>query len=145
MKILETTPHLDYHAHILKSITWLINALKTNQSRSKTSKLDVQNVLNYISIKISDYDLSASKIAIHFNVSLSYLCNEFKKSTNTTLSEMIIQLRMENAAALLIETTMPIHNISILVGYENIQYFNKLFKRHYGITPSDYRSKGGKI
>lgn len=145
IKILEKTPDLNYFDHTLKSVISLINSLKIRQSRNKTSKVDVQSILNYISIKISDHDLSASKIANHFNVSISHLCNKFKENSGTTINKTIIQLRMEYASALLLETTMPIHNISILVGYENIQYFNKLFKRYYGISPSDYRNRGGKI
>lgn len=143
--LLNKTYGIDYPQHLLKALESLINAVKLQQTIAKTSKLDVLKVIDYIKLQLSNYDLSASKVANHFDISLSYLCNEFKKSAGITLSKMIIQLRLKDAAQLLTKTNIPIHNIATKVGYENTQYFNKLFKRYYNATPSEYRNKDGKL
>ena len=48
---------------------------------------------------------------------------------------------MEKAASLLRETEYKISEISTMVGYENQQYFNKVFKAEKGISPTGYREK----
>ncbi|MBM7564014.1 AraC family transcriptional regulator [Paenibacillus sacheonensis] len=65
-----------------------------------------------------------------------------KTHTGLTLKETITKLRMERAVHLLNETTMTVTEVSAAIGYSDIYTFSKLFKRHYGISPTAMRSGG---
>lgn len=84
-------------------------------------------------------DLTRADIAAAVYLSPDYLSHMFKAQTGSSLSDYIIEQRMEKAKKLLSTTRMPIHKIATEVGYNNIPYFSKLFKRLTGRTPNAYR------
>lgn len=94
-------------------------------------------------ILLIDSDLSASlslkSLAAHQNVSHGYLCSVFKKETGKTLSEYVREKRMHHAAHLLATTQLQIQTVALHCGIMDVQYFSKLFKRHTGKTPREYR------
>ncbi len=53
----------------------------------------------------------------------------------------VLELRLERAVKLLIETDYPVEIIAGMVGYANISGFYKQFCRNYGMTPNEYRKK----
>ena len=55
----------------------------------------------------------------------------------------IRRLRCQEAAQMLKKTDLPIQEISFYVGYPDNNYFVKVFRSEYGVTPTDYRSKKG--
>ncbi|SDE45902.1 Two-component response regulator, YesN/AraC family, consists of REC and AraC-type DNA-binding domains [Paenibacillus sp. UNCCL117] len=77
----------------------------------------------------------AAKLAIH-PVWLSHL---FKKETGQTFSDYMIDLRIEKSKALLRETPYKIYEIASMIGYQDLQYFGKLFKKRTGLSPKEYR------
>ncbi|MFD1430853.1 AraC family transcriptional regulator [Lacticaseibacillus mingshuiensis] len=99
----------------------------------------VKNVLTYIRTHF-DQPLSASVLAHQFHLSESHLCRIYKAATKTTLTTSITQERLSRAAELLAETAQPISAIALTCGFGNISYFNKRFKAHMHLTPSDYRA-----
>lgn len=84
-------------------------------------------------------DLSPSNIAAAAGVSLPYLCSVFKKETGKTLGDFIKDRRMAHAAKLLKETALLVQTVASYVGFEDVQYFSKTFKKHTGKTPLEYR------
>lgn len=70
-----------------------------------------------------------------------YLSKLYKQETGENLSNYISFKRLEKAARLLIDSNLHVTDISHLVGYKKPQYFIKLFKDQYGITPYQYRRK----
>lgn len=69
----------------------------------------------------------------------NYACYLFKRNTGLTFSEYLNKIRMNQAKELLVTTSHTITEISEQVGYTDYFYFNKLFKKTHGITPSQYR------
>lgn len=63
----------------------------------------------------------------------------FKAATGTTLIDYIQNLRVEEAKRLLESGQKPVDEISVEVGYEDMSFFRRLFKRRTGLTPSQYR------
>jgi transcriptional regulator GlxA family with amidase domain len=63
----------------------------------------------------------------------------FKIETGLTPSEYLARLRMDKARQLLKTTFLSIKQIMAAVGYNSKSYFAKHFKRHCGVTPSEYR------
>lgn len=93
----------------------------------------LQNTEN-ISVKISD-------VCRLTNFSRTYLAQQFKKYTGETLQDYMIKQKIAYAAGLLQTTDKLIINISSEVGYDSLSHFNRIFKRFYGLTPSEYRKK----
>lgn len=116
----------------------LTKAVKNHQLNTKGLSSPIIKVVNYIqnnnSQKISLEDLS--NIA---NYSVGHLSKEFKKEVGMTISDYIQLIRCQKAKELLETTDAQISNISYIVGYEDNNYFVKVFKKQYGVTPSAYR------
>lgn len=80
-------------------------------------------------------------LAEKFYLSESYLFELFKKHTNKTIIQFITDLRIKKACTLLKATDLPVYEISEKVGYDDLGYFGRLFKRQLNCTPADYRKK----
>ena len=83
---------------------------------------------------------SAREIAEYFHISQSYLCKLFHEN-GTTVTTVIQEIRLQQTRSLLEQSDLSIQNIAELVGYHNLTYFVKLFKRNFSITPYQYRKK----
>ncbi|TYP73357.1 response regulator [Paenibacillus methanolicus] len=70
-----------------------------------------------------------------------YLSKLYKQETGENLSAYIAAKRLEKGAQLLLDSSLHVVDISLMVGYKKPQYFIKLFKDEYGMTPSHYRRK----
>lgn len=91
---------------------------------------------------IENYDkaISLETVAQKANISKNAFCRYFKKCTNKTFFQFLIEIRIENACKLLYrDKELGISSISELCGFQNIANFNRKFKKLKGITPSQYR------
>ncbi len=84
-------------------------------------------------------DLSLSYIAEQLNVSPAYLSGLFKKECGCTLTEYVNRMRLEQAIRLLSDAEKQIQTIAYECGFQDPNYFIRLFKRHTGMTPGQYR------
>lgn len=84
-------------------------------------------------------DVSVKMIADKVYLHPVYLSKIYKAGTGESLSDYIIRMRMERALYLLKNTNMKIYEITTELGYQNPQYFSKMFKKFYGVTPQEYR------
>ncbi|KGE17887.1 response regulator transcription factor [Paenibacillus wynnii] len=87
----------------------------------------------------SGHDLSVKTIADHVFLHPVYLSKIYKAETGEGLGDYIIRMRMERALYLLKNTNKKIYEITSELGYQNPQYFSKMFKKHYGMTPNEFR------
>ena len=69
----------------------------------------------------------------------------FKKHIGLTCIQYINNLRLEKSSILLTSTNNAIMDISLEVGFDNLSYFNKLFKRKYNLTPKEFRTINSNI
>ena len=100
----------------------------------------IRDVKQYIRKNYAN-DLSVEAIAKSVYLSSAYLCTVFKKQTGTTLIRYLTSYRMEKAIQLLANPALKTSEIARLVGYNNISYFNLLFKEHTGKTPGQFRKE----
>ena len=68
-----------------------------------------------------------------------------QKFLNQSLTETINIARLKYASSRLIMTNSPIKTIASECGYATVNYFHRIFKKHYGLTPAEYRNKNIKI
>ncbi len=87
--------------------------------------------------------LTRQKIARAVNLSSTHLARIFHQVTGTTLLKRLTDIRVEYAKSLLLESTFPISDISMQVGYRSFGHFSKVFKTQTGVSPSDYRRSRG--
>ena len=98
----------------------------------------IQRVLEYINLHLGDH-ISNEDLLANANMSISHLAKVFKKETGVTMTEYIALLRCKKAANLLKKTNLPIQEISSYVGYSDNNYFVKVFKKNYDMTPTEFR------
>lgn len=73
----------------------------------------------------------------HYNT--QYMSRLFKKETSLTALEYIQKIRIEKSCDLLVGTSLTIREIAHQTGYEDIKFFNRVFRKMVGMTPSEYR------
>ena len=86
-------------------------------------------------------DISVRSIAERVYLHPVYLSKLFKSETGESLGDYIIRVKMERARWLLAHTNRKIYEITAELGYQNPQYFSKMFKKHFGVTPLEYRER----
>ena len=83
--------------------------------------------------------ITLSNLSRELNFSLPYLSQKFKQDTGYTFVNYLQQKRMEHSGRLIANTDKKIGEIAELVGYTDIKFFNVVFKKHWGVTPSAFR------
>lgn len=84
--------------------------------------------------------LSLENIAEEFNYNKSYLSRYFSERTGYTITEYIRKLRVDKAKTLLLSMPTPIEEIARSVGFSDVKYFMRSFKKSEGMTPTEFRN-----
>ena len=83
--------------------------------------------------------ISLKEFGEQFHLSGKYISQYFKKHFHITLSQYITYLRLEHAKQLLQDTDIPVTEIAMQSGYQNVSYFIRSFKKTYEVSPLKYR------
>lgn len=123
---------------------WLTNyfawIMDYSASRLNISKTDaVIRAKRYLADHYEDAGLSLSQVAEYVELNEKYFSNRFTKETGENFSTYLTALRMQKARELLKTTSFKVYEISEMVGYNNVEHFNRVFKKMNGITPAQYR------
>lgn len=86
-----------------------------------------------------DQDIQLTTIAEELSMSPVYLSEFFKLQTGVTFRNFLLQVRMAEAIRLLKDPRVKVYEVAYRVGYSKVEHFVKLFKKQYGMTPSEYR------
>lgn len=113
-----------------------VTAISSSQT-NKTNPL-IQKACEYIENNL-DKDISLEQLASQLGVSSFYLSKLFKEETGNNYISYVTELRLEKARKLLGNDTLIIKEITSMVGYNDQNYFSKLFKNKFGVSPSEYR------
>lgn len=100
----------------------------------------IEKMLDYIN-KNYGTDLSLKSISKEFFVNSSYLGQLFKKDVGDSFNDFLSRVRVENAKKLLKTTDLKVYEISEKVGFKDVQYFYKVYKKITGIHPTSLRLK----
>ena len=107
----------------------------------KQYKNQLSLAMKYVDENYFDTNLNLNEVAKKVNISPSYLSAMFSRETETTFIEYVTSKRMEKAKDLLINTEEKTSVISERVGYKDPHYFGYIFKKTYGLSPKEYRTK----
>jgi len=83
--------------------------------------------------------LTLENVGGHAGLTPTYFSNLFKAETGQNFSEYLIEIRIDNAKTMLIDTDISITEIAECSGYSDVKYFSKLFKKLTSSTPAEYR------
>ena len=132
---------------IANTLTWIfsaVTALSDYLEQRRKSQGYTQQAKEYILSHLSE-NFTRQEIADHVHLSQNHLARLFRQETGSSISDFILQQRMQQAFGLLTNTTLPVGQVAEQVGYENYSYFLTLFRRVAGMTPSQYREKYSNI
>lgn len=108
-----------------------------DNTSSQVQRSEIQGILNFVYNHYSEA-ISIQQVADALYISPSYLMHLFKKHTNKTFNAFLMEYRMEKAKELLKKPGIQIQSVAQAVGYSDVKYFNKLFKKYTSLTPTDY-------
>ena len=123
----------------IEALVVAVNKLDSVQ-RSQTCKderlLDITNYIyaNYKEVTLDD-------LAEKFFLSKPYLSKYIKEKSGMTFGDILKEIRMKKARAMLKSSSATVESIAESVGYQNVEHFNRTFKKLYNITPVQYRNK----
>ncbi len=98
----------------------------------------VERAIAYIHEHL-EQSLSLAQVARHVHMNPNYFSEVFKRETGRNYIDYVTQAKLKQAMVLLRETPAKISEVAKRIGYEDIKYFNRLFKKFTGMTPSNYR------
>lgn len=104
----------------------------------------VELALRYMEEHMKD-DITLPQLAEMFFFTPSYFSIYFKNKTGQTFSQKLKLMRIEKACELLRDTNRKVNEISKMTGYRDATYFGKVFKKHIGCSPEEYRKRNYKI
>lgn len=109
-----------------------------DENESDKNGIIIKKCKKYIEEHYAE-NLSLEFIANKFYFNPSYFSNLFKSYSGIVFSEYLIKIRMQKAQQLLKNTDNTMYDIAHMVGFKDAAYFNRLFKREFGISPNKYR------
>lgn len=122
------------------TVSFVTKALRFIAERCEAGSDTILLVKRFIEANLHD-DLNRERIAGHVYLNPAYLSRLFRKETGMSLTDYIVERRMEKVKELLAKTNAKISDIALSVGYANFSHFSKQFKRSTGLTPQEYRKK----
>lgn len=120
--------------------TWLLQINAELQEAPRNQVLQLAE--RYIREHVAE-PLTVQTIAEQVYVSPEWLSTLFRKHYDMTVLDYITRLRMEKAKTLLQDVGLKIYQISGMTGYKDTVYFSRLFRKHTGLTPAEYRNQRG--
>jgi 2-isopropylmalate synthase len=88
---------------------------------------------NYQTVTLSD-------MAAEFHLSEPYISKYIKEKSGKTFGDLVVQARMKKARTLLRNSNMTVENVAYAAGYQNVEHFNRQFRKKYNMTPVEYRN-----
>ncbi|MGE4282364.1 MAG: PocR ligand-binding domain-containing protein [Clostridia bacterium] len=89
--------------------------------------------------------ISLEDVAGHVHLSASYFSKTFKEEMRCNFNTYLNQVRIEMSKKLLADNSLSLLDVSNLVGFEDLSYFSKVFKKIAGVTPGKFRESRGTI
>lgn len=138
--LLCSTQHPDHYVFYYGDFNWSLYPKPPSEEEvSAQTSMIVEKAKAYIHVNYNQKGLTLHEVAHSNHVSPNYLSYLFKKEVGSNLWEYVIKLRMEEGRRLLLQTDMRRYEISEKVGYESPEHFSKIFKKYYGISPSELK------
>jgi len=129
----------------MRSASRMISILTTLSEKANTcgetpSKKRLGASIDYIHGHFNK-EISIPELAELEHLSVSRYYTLFKENMGSSPSEYMIELRINRACTLMLQSNMTVKEISALVGYHDAFYFSRLFKKYMGMSPAEYKRR----
>lgn len=121
----------------IEALVVAVNKLSEIVDGGKDERLlEITNYIyaNYKNVTLED-------LSEKFFLSKPYLSKYIKEKSGMTFGDILKQIRMKKARAMLRSGNATVESIAEMVGYQNVEHFNRVFKKMYHTTPVQYRNK----
>lgn len=127
--------------HVDKIKALLLEFLSQQTPAGSQYSALVAEAIRYIEVNYGQHELSLARIAEAVNANASYLSRLFRKEVGSTVTDQINAVRVREAKRLLQENRLTVYRVAQQVGYSNTEYFNRIFKKLAGCSPTAYRGR----
>ncbi len=123
----------------ISALVVAVNKLPQIQQNEEGQDERLTAMLNYIQNNYQTVTLES--VAEQFHLSEPYVSKYIKDKSGKTFGEHVAHIRMKRAKTLLKNGNMTVENIAYAVGYQNVEHFNRTFKKSFDMTPIQYRNE----
>ena len=102
----------------------------------------MERIMRSVNKNLGDSDFSVETLTRDVGISRAQLHRKMKEMTGISTSEFIRNIRLEQAARLLREQKINVTQVAYTVGFSNLAHFSTIFRKHFGISPSEYAERG---
>lgn len=99
-----------------------------------------RSVILYLKYNYRD-DITLNSLASQMNIAPAYLSRVFNRDMNTSIPQYILRLRLGEARSQIKSTKKGVSEIAASCGFQSMSYFSKMFRREFGVTPSQMRHR----
>ena len=123
----------------IEALTVAVNKIEEIGNADGCKDERMIEIMNYI--QANYIDITLDDLAEKFYLSKPYISKYIKEKSGLTFGELVKKIRMKKAKALLKSSNMTVENIALSVGYQNVEHFNRMFKKAYNTTPMQFRNQ----
>lgn len=138
LKEITTQRNLDGAMNKLNEI--VVEMCEFFYKRVKKYSKPIAAAVTYIKDHFNQSDLSIEEVAAAVYLSTAHFSTIFKNEIGITFTDYLINIRMDYAKRLLMQTDQKIYEISIASGYDSAAYFSSAFKKYTGVSPSEFKT-----
>ena len=132
-------PFTQFEMSLTQVTTSIVDAIIDSAQASKNSTLDwLDRIKVFVDCHISDENLSPTSVSRALGISTRYIHKVFE-SESQTLCEWITNRRLEKSANYLLCSKLSVTEVSIKSGFKSSSHFSRMFKKNFGLSPSEYR------
>jgi two-component system response regulator YesN len=129
---------------VMNRVSHELSKMKKNK-RYTTWEIDnnedcFKRIVDFLELN-SDSFISLDLLSETFFVNRTYVCDMFRKHLNKTFTQYLAEIRIRNACELLESSNLDIADIASKIGFDDANYFSRIFKKVKDITPIQYRRK----
>ena len=106
-------------------------------------ELLMERIMKVVNKNLSNSDFNVDMLTQEVGISRAQLHRKMKELTGISTSEFIRNIRLEQAARLLKEQKVNITQVAYAVGFSNLAHFSTVFRKHFGVSPSEYAEREG--
>ena len=123
--------------HFSEILLYISEVYAKNSQKKSEHPASLNKILYFIQENYTG-NIQLDDICKHINVSKQYCMRLFKKYMNMTINDYILEMRMKHAAYLMLHTYMNVNQVADYLGFANVSYFSRVFKKYYGVPPTLY-------
>ena len=123
----------------ISALVVAVNKLPQIEQNEEGQDERLTSMLNFIQNNYQNVTLES--LAEQFHLSEPYVSKYIKDKSGKTFGEHVAHIRMKRAKTLLKNGNMTVENIAYAIGYQNVEHFNRTFKKSFDMTPIQYRNE----